>query len=137
MKISRRRVLKSLFLGPLVAALEKPAEAAPLLQAPAASAPLLLNRFSVAGFQYYGGSALVRRLKPGAQLDLLREPTNPYDPFAVEIYRGKVKLGYVPRSDNKHISRLLEQGAKLECRVIEADPEAGEWNRVRVEVWMI
>lgn len=38
------------------------------------------------------------------------------------------------RSDNKHISRLLEQGAELDCVVIEVDPNAGMWNMVRVEV---
>jgi hypothetical protein len=41
------------------------------------------------------------------------------------------------RSDSKHLSRLLAQGAKLECRVIEADPEAGAWNLVRVEVGIV
>lgn len=137
MKTTRRRILKALLLGPLAAALDRPAAAAPPAQAPAPASALLLNRFSIAGFQYYDGPPLMRRLKPGAQLKLVREPNNPHDPFAVEIYLDKIKLGYVPRSDNKHLSRLLEQGAKLECSVIETNPEAGVWNMVRVEVWMV
>lgn len=108
--IPRRRILKTLFLGPLAAALDRPAAAVPAARAPAPAAPLLFNRFSVAGFQYYGGPALVRRLKPGALFNLVREPENPYDPYAVEIYVGEVKLGYVPRSDNRHLSRLLDKG---------------------------
>jgi len=77
------------------------------------------------------------RLKPGTLLKLTRGPRNPHDPFAVEIHLDKAKLGYVPRSDNKHISRLLEQGAKLECRVAEVDLEAEVWNMVKVEVLMV
>jgi hypothetical protein len=126
-------MLKALFVSPLAAVLDQPAAAASPPPAPA----LLLNRFSIAGFQYHDGPALVRRLQPGVQLKLVREPANPYDLFAVEIFLDKTKLGYVPRSDNKHLSRLLEQDALLECRVFEADPEAAVWNRVKVEVEMV
>lgn len=168
MTASRRDFLKILSTLPLAAVLDRPAAASPPAAAPPAR--LLLNRFSIAGFQYYDGPALAHRLrpgeeliyslefenghvqehrykgikgikphrfKPGAQLKLTREPRNPHDPFAVEIHLGKIKLGYVPRSDNKHISRLLDQGAKLECRVVEVDAEVGVWNMVKVEVWMI
>jgi hypothetical protein len=163
---SRRDFLKIISALPLAAALDRPAAASP----PAPPVRLLLNRFSIAGFQHYDGPALVRRLrpneeliyslefenghvqehtyrgikginprnlKPGALLKLTREPSNPHDPFAVEIHLGEIKLGYVPRSDNKHTSRLLDQGAELECRVVEVDPEAVVWNMVKVEVWMI
>jgi hypothetical protein len=162
---NRRDFLKIISAVPLAAVLNRQTEASASASTP--SACLLLNRFSIAGFEYYDGPALVyrlqhkeeliyslefenghvqehiyrgvkginpRRLKPGAPLKLTREPDNPHDPFAVEIHLGKVKLGYVPRSDNKHISRLLEQGAKLECRVVEVDMEAGVWNMVKVEV---
>jgi hypothetical protein len=39
-----------------------------------------------------------------------------------------------PRMDNKHISRLLEQGAGLACRVVGANPFESTWRVVRVEV---
>lgn len=132
MTTTRRDFFKIIAGLPLAAAFTRTAPAAPVPQAPPAS--LLLNRFSIAGFQYYAGPALVSRLRPGATCNLTREPHNPHDPFAVEIHIGRGKLGYVPRSDNKHISRLLEQGAHLACRVVKVDPGGGGWQRVRVEV---
>lgn len=93
----------------------------------------LLNRFSIAGFFYYEGSKVLHHLKSGDRLVLRAEPTNPHDEFAVEIFFGPDKLGYVPRSDNRHISRLLQQGAALRCKVIEVK-DSDEWQNVRVAV---
>jgi hypothetical protein len=97
---------------------------------------LLLNKFFIAGFQFYDGPDLAGRFHTGMPLALRAEPDNAYDPFAVEILHDRTKLGYVPRTDNKHISRLLEQGAGLTCRVAEVDPEERAWRMVRVEVFL-
>lgn len=167
MSANRRNFLKIFSSLPL-AIVGRRAEAS--VTDPPAARRLLLNRFSIAGFQYYGGPELVQailpekarvrgagftssdtkwsvrpdsgsiaapKLSPGCPLILLVEPDNPHDPFAVSIYFGETKLGYVPRSDNKHISRLLDQEAILECRVVEINPDAWVWNMVRVEVWMV
>ncbi|MEN6484413.1 MAG: HIRAN domain-containing protein [Syntrophobacteraceae bacterium] len=79
----------------------------------------------------------LRKLTPGCLLDLSAERDNPHDAFAVEIRFGSIKLGYVPRSDNRHISRLLAQGATLKCTAIEINPDAEVWNCVRVEIGML
>jgi hypothetical protein len=167
MTATRRDFFKIIAGLPLAAALARPTLAQP--PPPEPQKRLLLNRFSIAGFQYYDGPALVRnvrpgqelvyqvefenghsethiykgvkgiharRLTPGVALKLTPEPRNPHDPFAVQIHLGRAKLGYVPRSDNKHISRLLTQGASLECRVVDIDTQSEVWDRVRVEVWL-
>jgi len=93
-----------------------------------------MNRFSIAGFQHYSGPRLLNRLNKGTLLRLIAETNNRYDCYAVRIeWRGH-KLGYVPRSDNRHISRLLLQGAKLQARVIERKTNADPWQALRVEV---
>ena len=43
----------------------------------------------------------------------------------------------VPRSDNRHLSRLLRQGATLAGEVWEADPDATVWEMVRAKVYLI
>jgi hypothetical protein len=53
--------------------------------------------------------------------------------FDAQIRRGRM-LGYVPRSDNRHIHRLLRQGAHVTCRVVGADRKAPSWNQLRVEI---
>ena len=85
-----------------------------LRKAPAACAEVVLeprkikmNTFSVAGFQYYQGWEIIHDIREGETVALVPEPDNPHDWYAVEMFKDGVKLGYVPRTDNKHISRLL------------------------------
>lgn len=57
-----------------------------------------------------------------------------YDYYAVRIeWRGR-KLGYVPRSDNRHLSRLLRQGAKLHGEVLANRSESVHWHMLKVGV---
>lgn len=97
----------------------------------------MINRFPVAGFQYYQGETVIHSLNPGDRLILKAEPGNPHDPFAVEIFLGRTKLGYVPRTDNKHISRLLRDKVEMICEVDEACPGSSPWNAVTVKVFML
>lgn len=108
MSMTRRFFLRSLWSLPLLALPETS-------QCAANPAPksCLMNRFSIAGFQYHDGPALLPFLQPGRSLTLTAEPDNPFDPFAVRIEFEGRKLGYVPRSDNRHINRLLRQDAHV------------------------
>lgn len=97
----------------------------------------LLNRFPIAGFRHHAGPRCLAHLEPGAPLLLQAEPAHPMDPYAVRIcWRGHL-LGYIPRTDNKHLSRLLRQGAALEARITAVHPAASPWEQVRMEVSLI
>ncbi|MCW9705823.1 HIRAN domain-containing protein [Fodinibius salsisoli] len=96
----------------------------------------LLNKFYVTGFQYYEGPSLIDEIKVGEQLILVVYPDNEYDKFAVEIYRNDIMLGHIPRTDNKHISRMLQQNVSLFCEVIEVNPDRKPWKMLKVEVWL-
>lgn len=98
---------------------------------------IMMNRFSIAGFQYYSGPKILRKIKKGDRLTLVAEPKNPYDEFAVEIYFGKTKLGYVPRSDNRHISRLLGQGAEVLADVEYTRLDGPSWKAVKTNVYLM
>jgi hypothetical protein len=93
---------------------------------------VLLNDFSIAGFQYYEGPPCLRSLREGAALTLRAEPQNPHDEFAVEILHGTTKLGYVPRFCNRHLSRMLGEGVELRCEVARVDSTAPPWDAVAV-----
>lgn len=136
MKLSRRSIIKGIPAF-FMAILGRSATASLPPKTAASIKPMLLNRFSIAGFQFYKGPELIARLGAGMELLLHREPDNPHDEFAVEIYSGDAKLGYVPRSDNRHTSRLLAQSAKLDCRVAAVDSAAGRLNMVQVEVRLL
>ena len=99
---------------------------------------LLLNVFSVAGYQFYDDDTVEHRLKAGELLTLKADPDNPYDEFAVEIETTDgAKLGFVPKSDNKAISRLLRQGGELEGRIEKVDLEEVSWQRMKVGVRLV
>ncbi len=102
----------------------------------ASSQSVLLNRFSIAGFRYYDGPRLLPYLKVGATLRLEAQPHHPEDEFAVAIFWKRFQLGYVPRSDNRHISRLLQQGIPLQCSIEAVNPDAVPWQQVKVQVRM-
>lgn len=144
MEISRRRFVG--FLGALSVFGFKPAAAVAAARTADAerisdelntsSKKTLLNRFSIAGFQYYDGPGIISRIKSGDELELRAEPENPYDEFAVEIYLKGAKLGYIPRSDNRHISRMLSSGIPLSAIVEHTRPDESPWQAVKAAVYL-
>ena len=83
----------------------------------AAEALIVVQRSPLAGFRHYDGGDVLRDLKPGDRLELVREPDNPYDANAVRVEWRGVKLGYVPRRDNAAVARQMNHGAALEARL--------------------
>lgn len=93
-----------------------------------------LDSVYIAGFQYYKGIAVENDLQENDLLDLKRQADNQYDHFAVEVYRGEHKLGYLPRTDNKMIARMMDQGVKMKAKIRAIDPEASPFRRVKIMV---
>jgi hypothetical protein len=52
----------------------------------------------VAGFRYYEGMKWEMDALLNQPIQFVREPTNPHDTNAVQIFVGQTKIGYVPRS---------------------------------------
>ncbi|MCA1743090.1 MAG: HIRAN domain-containing protein, partial [Desulfovibrionales bacterium] len=68
----------------------------PEVNAKTHSKPVSLFKCPVAGFQYYQGPSIYLDLKPGQTLKLKREPQNPHDSKAIEVFTSSgQKLGYV------------------------------------------
>ncbi len=68
------------------------------------------------------------------QLDLVAEPENPYDERAVRIEMRGHHLGYIPRRRNRAISRMLREGADLQCWVTRVRPESDPWKALGVAI---
>lgn len=127
----RRLFLQWLPTLPLLGLITPPALAQPVPR------KLLMNQFRVAGLAYYDVRMAIHAIQPGDPLRLVAESTNLHDEFAVELWHGDRKLGYIPRSDNRHLSRLLQQGASLACEVWASDPDATVWEMVRAKVYLL
>ena len=99
---------------------------------------VMMNTFSIAGMAYYPGIHHLDRLSVEQPLRLIPEPENPHDEFAVKILTDDgLMLGYVPRSDNKAISRLLTAGLPLAARISGIHPDEATWQHVQIQVLMI
>ena len=97
----------------------------------------LLNKFSVAGFYFYDGPNLLEKIKPGGILSMKINPDNIEDEYAVELHFKDTMIGHIPRSDNKHIFRLIKQGKDLVCTIREIDPDAETWQMCKVKVELV
>lgn len=131
MENARRKFLGWLLMTPLAGVIARPGKAK------AEKKKVLINKFSVAGFQYYKGPRLIKKIKPGDELTLSAEPSNTHDEFAVRIFHKSRMIGYVPMSDNRHISRLLLEQMKLKCLVAETRPANPPWEMLKVGVFLV
>jgi len=76
-----------------------------------------------------------RFLEEGFALRLIRQQENPYDFCAVEVYHDNHKLGYLPRSDNRIIARMMDQGIRVKALIRSIDPREHPFRRVRIRVF--
>jgi hypothetical protein len=99
-----------------------------------ATAHIIVQRSSMAGFQYYEGRGVWKEMKVGEPLTLVRERDNPHDPDAVRLeWRGHT-LGYVPRHENRHLARQIDYGAALTARITALQKSRNGRNRVSYEI---
>ena len=97
----------------------------------------LLNKFSVAGFFFYEGPTLLEKMKPGDTLTMKPNAENIEDEYAVQLHFKGTMIGHIPRSDNKHIFRLLEQEKELVCTIRQINPDEETWQMCKVKVEMV
>lgn len=73
-------------------------------------------------------------LKPGAELQLMREPENDYDSraIAVLIEDGR-KLGYIPRVENQAVANLMDAGLSPRATVATVRADASRPD-IRIDV---
>jgi len=78
---------------------------------------------SVAGVKFHCDVALLRTMKPGHLVQLIREPENKFDPHAIALsYDGK-EIGYIPAKLSIHFSPLLDSGQQFTGAIRKVSPE--------------
>jgi len=98
---------------------------------------IYLASFWVAGSYHYRAMAAIAELGDGQKLRLQREPLNPHDRNAIEIYSESwLKIGYVPRNTNYIPARLMDAGKHLYLRVKHYEVHPQGVCSVRVRMYM-
>lgn len=93
-----------------------------------------LGNFYIAGFTFWDGCMAFEELKVGTALRLEREAENRFDPYAVAIYYGDTKLGFIPRDENKLVAQFMDLGYDkiFDVRVQRISPDAHPEKQVSV-----
>ncbi len=128
--MNRIDFLKNFFAGSALLFLPKTGVEKPVCE-------IRLSSPYVAGFQYYQGPDIEPQLQENNLLMLKREPTNPYDCYAVEVYQNDAKLGYLPRAENKVIARLMDQGVAVKAKIEKIKPEEQPYRRIKAKVFYV
>jgi len=127
--LNRRRLLSWLGLGSAAAiGGARPAAASPR------RAPVRVLFTRVNGEAYYDAARALPLLAMGETVLLRREPDNPYDRRAIEVFARGLKLGYVARIDNSAVARMMDAGERFEARIARLDRATRD---IRLEVdWL-
>ena len=94
-----------------------------------------LGEYYIAGYRFYKGDSV--GIKKGDRLSLIREPSNVHDERAIEVYKGGVKIGYIPKRYNPVIANIMDQGIDVIAVVEHVDASAPPWERVKIKVYQI
>ena len=95
---------------------------------------VLLKELPLAGFEYHRGEGVWPFLVVGALVRLKREPFNMHDPNAIAVWFHNEHIGYVPQRDNALLARLMDNGERLEARIVRLLEEENPWRRVRIRI---
>lgn len=72
---------------------------------------------------------LVPYLNVDDEIKLRKEPSNPYDPFAVKVMSDRIHLGYVPAENSEFVTGLIDRKAIKKVIVSNAgDAKLNSWD---------
>jgi len=103
----------------------------------------MAKSFYIAGVKFRPRNEIdraLRELKVGDILTMSPEPTNKFDPNAIQIIFNSgiesdspdIFLGYVPKKFTSDVSADLEIGVNLECQVESVNPKSPTYEMFKV-----
>ena len=98
---------------------------------------VLVQSSPLAGFQYYAGAGLWNEMREGDRLSLVREPDNAHDANAVRVEWRGIKLGYLPRAENRSVAAEMDRGGRVEARIAKLTAHRNPWQRLLIEVFVV
>jgi hypothetical protein len=99
---------------------------------------MLYNKVKIAGIPFYDGSLFEKQFSSSHPQELILrvEPGNEYDCYAVEVVSSDgLKLGYIPKTENRILYDLLQKGVKLRASVLKCK-YIGNYLKIIVEVYL-
>jgi len=95
---------------------------------------VLIEDTRVAGTTHvHGIDTIAGKLELGADLRLEREPGNLADAWAIRVFAGEDRIGFVPADCNEVLARLMDGGKALSAKLTGKE-KLGKWNKLHMEV---
>lgn len=95
-------------------------------------------KFYIAGVKFHQYKSILNDITEGDNLMLSPEPTNKFDPNAIQIHfdNGGIAafIGFVPKKFSGEVSALIEIGKNLECILTKFNKSASTWEMFEVEI---
>lgn len=99
-----------------------------------AKKPIKIYDNYIKGVTHYQINEVKNKMQIGEALVLQRDIDNIYDSFAVAIFYGNKKLGYLSAYENMVIANLLDQGVKLNAFISKLN-KADIYQAVSIEIY--
>lgn len=97
---------------------------------------ILLTHFTVAGTTHAERADEVSwEIEEGDKMTMKRNPRNKYDKNAIGIYYRNIRIGWVPKSDNAILARLMDGERRLYFLTTSIDYQ-GDWLKIEGDVYM-
>jgi hypothetical protein len=96
---------------------------------------LHLQDSRIADSHYYDRHAVLPHLRAGDSLRLRRQPENPHDERAIEVFWHEYKLGYLPRLDSAAAASLADRMHTPHAEIIGIDDSSEELEPAELWVW--
>jgi HIRAN domain len=68
-----------------------------------------MTRYSIVGQKHLGLDSHLVGILPGTPVVLVREPTNAYDPNAVQVWIDGKRVGYIPKADAAKLAPVIDK----------------------------
>lgn len=95
---------------------------------------VLIEDARVAGTTHVRGiDEIAEHLEVGMDLRFEREPGNLADYWAIKVYAGDDRIGFVPADCNEVLARLMDGGKALSGKLTGKE-KLGTWNKLHMEV---
>ena len=90
--------------------------------------------FYVAGVKFHKLYDVIKELKEEDLVQLIPEPSNKYDKFAIRIEALDTMIGYVPKSHSQLLNELIASCKILKATISKINPDSEPWNALKVSV---
>jgi single-stranded-DNA-specific exonuclease len=88
----------------------------------------------IVGVTFEGRQDVIAGLQPGAELELVRQPQNAFDPNAVAVHFGRLQIGFVKKAIAARIAPNMDAGERYRAEIKHIT--GGGTRSVGVNIWV-